>query len=80
MDFKDTPEEAAYRQQVRDWLAANAPKKREGEADPPPNQAVAGVPGVLGGQLLPATSGRWCGRLVVGGRFGLLGHGESNSL
>ncbi|WP_333587540.1 acyl-CoA dehydrogenase family protein [Phenylobacterium sp.] len=34
MDFKDTPEEAAYRQQVRDWLAANAPKKREGEADP----------------------------------------------
>ena len=34
MDFKDTPEEAAYRQQVREWLAANAPKKREGEADP----------------------------------------------
>jgi alkylation response protein AidB-like acyl-CoA dehydrogenase len=25
MDFQDTPEEAAYRQQVRDWLAANAP-------------------------------------------------------
>lgn len=33
MDFNDTPEEAAYRQQVRDWLAANAPKKAEG-ADP----------------------------------------------
>ncbi len=26
MDFKDTPEEAAYRAQVRDWLTANAPK------------------------------------------------------
>lgn len=25
MDFNDSPEEAAYRQQVRDWLAANAP-------------------------------------------------------
>ncbi len=34
MDFKDTPEEAAYRQQVREWLNANAPKKREGEPDP----------------------------------------------
>jgi alkylation response protein AidB-like acyl-CoA dehydrogenase len=33
MDFNDTPEEAAYRQQVRDWLAANAPKKAEG-SDP----------------------------------------------
>ena len=26
MDFNDSPEEAAYRQQVREWLAANAPK------------------------------------------------------
>ncbi|MDP3299365.1 MAG: acyl-CoA dehydrogenase, partial [Phenylobacterium sp.] len=34
MDFNDTPEEAAYRQQVREWLTANAPKKREGEPDP----------------------------------------------
>lgn len=34
MDFNDTPEEAAYRQQVRDWLEANAPKKAEGSADP----------------------------------------------
>ncbi|MBT9472790.1 MAG: acyl-CoA dehydrogenase family protein [Pseudomonadota bacterium] len=33
MDFNDTPEEAAYRQQVRQWLDVNAPKKREG-ADP----------------------------------------------
>lgn len=34
MDFKDTPEEAAYRQEVREWLAANAPEKRVGEPDP----------------------------------------------
>jgi alkylation response protein AidB-like acyl-CoA dehydrogenase len=27
MDFKDTPEEAAYRAQVRTWLEANAPKR-----------------------------------------------------
>jgi len=27
MDFKDTPEEAAYRAQVRAWLEANAPKR-----------------------------------------------------
>ncbi len=27
MDFSDTPEEAAYRAQVRTWLAANAPKE-----------------------------------------------------
>jgi alkylation response protein AidB-like acyl-CoA dehydrogenase len=26
MDFRDTPEEAEFRQQVRDWLAANLPK------------------------------------------------------
>jgi len=30
MDFNDTPEEAAYRTRVRDWLAANAPKKPAG--------------------------------------------------
>ena len=30
MDFNDSPEEAAYRAQVRDWLAANAPKKAVG--------------------------------------------------
>jgi alkylation response protein AidB-like acyl-CoA dehydrogenase len=34
MDFNDTPEEAAYRQQVRDWLEANAPKTRAHENDP----------------------------------------------
>ena len=28
MDFNDSPDEAAYRQQVRDWLDANAPKAR----------------------------------------------------
>jgi alkylation response protein AidB-like acyl-CoA dehydrogenase len=27
MDFNDTPEEAAYRAQVREWLDANAPKQ-----------------------------------------------------
>jgi alkylation response protein AidB-like acyl-CoA dehydrogenase len=27
MDFNDTPEEAAYRAEVRAWLAANAPKR-----------------------------------------------------
>ncbi|HEY8617090.1 acyl-CoA dehydrogenase family protein [Phenylobacterium sp.] len=27
MDFNDTPEEAAYRAQVREWLEANAPKE-----------------------------------------------------
>jgi acyl-CoA dehydrogenase len=26
MDFEDTPEEAAFRKQVQEWLAANAPK------------------------------------------------------
>ena len=30
MDFNDSPEEAAYRAQVRDWLTANAPKKHVG--------------------------------------------------
>jgi acyl-CoA dehydrogenase len=31
MDFEDTPEEAAYRQKVRGWLDANAPKELEPE-------------------------------------------------
>lgn len=30
MDFNDSPEEAAYRAEVREWLAANAPKKSVG--------------------------------------------------
>ncbi len=33
MDFNDTPEEAAYRAEVRKWLEANAPKKQVGAAD-----------------------------------------------
>ena len=41
MDFNDTPEEAAYRAQVRDWLAANAPKKREGSSDPEGGDGMA---------------------------------------
>jgi alkylation response protein AidB-like acyl-CoA dehydrogenase len=34
MDFNDTPEEAAYRKQAREWLEANAPKTRAGRSDP----------------------------------------------
>ena len=41
MDFNDTPEEAAYRAQVRDWLAANAPKKREASSDPEGGDGMA---------------------------------------
>jgi len=33
MDFNDTPEEAAYRQKVRTWLEANAPRTRSGDDD-----------------------------------------------
>jgi alkylation response protein AidB-like acyl-CoA dehydrogenase len=41
MDFNDSPEEAAYRQQVRTWLEANAPKRHvsadmEGDGDSMP--------------------------------------------
>ena len=41
MDFNDTPEEAAYRKQVRDWLDANAPKKQEGSTDPEAGDGMA---------------------------------------
>ena len=41
MDFNDTPEEAAYRKQVREWLEANAPKAREGSADPEAGDGMA---------------------------------------
>ena len=40
MDFNDTPEEAAYRKQVRDWLEANAPKTRVG-GDPEGGDGLA---------------------------------------
>jgi len=33
MDFNDSPEEAAYRAQVREWLAQNAPKQAVGGDD-----------------------------------------------
>jgi alkylation response protein AidB-like acyl-CoA dehydrogenase len=33
MDFNDSPEEAAYRAQVREWLEKNAPKKAVGGDD-----------------------------------------------
>ena len=32
MDFEDTPEEAAFRKQVREWLATNAPRRGESVA------------------------------------------------
>ncbi|WP_309644815.1 acyl-CoA dehydrogenase family protein, partial [Phenylobacterium sp.] len=41
MDFNDTPDEAAYRQQVREWLAANAPKSREAGGDPEGGDGMA---------------------------------------
>ena len=33
MDFNDSPEDAAYRAEVRSWLAANAPKSATGGSD-----------------------------------------------
>ena len=33
MDFNDTPQEAAYRQKVRTWLEANAPRSRDANDD-----------------------------------------------
>jgi alkylation response protein AidB-like acyl-CoA dehydrogenase len=41
MDFKDTPEEAAYRAQVRAWLQANAPGGVRGDDEDPTNMAAA---------------------------------------
>jgi len=40
MDFNDTPEEAAYRAQVRAWLDANAPRKHVG-SDPEGGDSMA---------------------------------------
>ncbi len=34
MDFNDSPDDAAYRAQARDWLAANAAEYREPPAAP----------------------------------------------
>ncbi len=31
MNFDDTPQEAAFRKEARDWIAANAPKEFEAE-------------------------------------------------
>jgi acyl-CoA dehydrogenase len=39
MNFDDTPEEAAFRTEVRAWLAANAPAKGEGTPNPLANLA-----------------------------------------
>ncbi|WP_315837238.1 acyl-CoA dehydrogenase [Bradyrhizobium prioriisuperbiae] len=35
MNFDDTPQEAAFRKQARDWIAANAPKELEAELSRP---------------------------------------------
>lgn len=35
MNFDDTPQEAAFRKQARDWIAANAPKDLEAELSRP---------------------------------------------
>ena len=29
MDFNDTPEEAAFREEAREWLEANVPRREE---------------------------------------------------
>ena len=35
MDFKDSPEDAAWREEVRTWLDANAERRPEGEETVP---------------------------------------------
>ena len=35
MDFDDTPQQAAFRKQARDWIDANAPKELEAELSRP---------------------------------------------
>ena len=54
MDFNDTPEEAAYRQKVRTWLEANAPRSRDANDD-----------GEGGGDLAAARS--WQARKAAAG-------------
>jgi alkylation response protein AidB-like acyl-CoA dehydrogenase len=57
MDFNDTPEEAAYRAQVRTWLEANAPKTRAGGSDPEGNDTM---PASRAWQATKAAAGYAC--------------------
>jgi len=57
MDFNDTPEEAAYRAQVRTWLEANAPKTRAGGSDPEGNDTM---PASRAWQATKAAAGYTC--------------------
>ena len=61
MDFDDNPEEAAFRQQARTWLEANATRLREGEA----NQGFEGedegaIPAAQAWQVKKADAGWAC--------------------
>jgi alkylation response protein AidB-like acyl-CoA dehydrogenase len=57
MDFNDTPEEAAYRAQVRAWLAANAPKGPIGALD---DEDAAGMAAARAWQRKKAEAGYAC--------------------
>ena len=59
MDFNDTPEQAAYRTEVRHWLAANAP----------PFESPRGVR-VTEAQMLPLAKG-WQARKAAAGYVGI---------
>jgi alkylation response protein AidB-like acyl-CoA dehydrogenase len=55
MDFNDTPEEAAYRAQVRTWLEAHAPKGKAGDAE-----GAAGMKAARAWQRAKAEAGYAC--------------------
>jgi alkylation response protein AidB-like acyl-CoA dehydrogenase len=57
MDFNDTPEEAAYRAEVRAWLAANAPKGPIGALD---DEDAAGMAAARAWQRKKAEAGYAC--------------------
>ncbi|MDB5448264.1 MAG: acyl-CoA dehydrogenase domain protein [Phenylobacterium sp.] len=54
MDFSDTPEEAAYRKQAREWLAANAPKPNQ---DMPGDERAFNLPQAKAWQAKKAAAG-----------------------
>ena len=58
MDFRDTPQEAEFRSELRAWIEANLP---DGWRDRPPT----------GGRLDEATSREWAKNLAEGGYAGL---------
>jgi alkylation response protein AidB-like acyl-CoA dehydrogenase len=59
MDFNDTPEEAAYRAQVRAWLAQNAPKDVPA-AGPMDDEDAAGMAAARAWQRKKAEAGYAC--------------------